>query len=217
MRLLQLASAALPVGSFAYSQGLEYAVEAGWMEDEAGLRDWLSDQLRHTQARVDLPILARLIDAGRAGDTPRQLEWVGMLLAMRETSELLADDTSRGRALARLLMDLEIEAAEFWLAQPEIPYAAAMAVASLAFEIPVAQALEVSAWSWLENQVVAGVKLVPLGQVAGQRILLSLAAEIPQICELALSLGDEELGGSLPIAALASSLHETQYTRLFRS
>ncbi|MFP6662922.1 MAG: urease accessory UreF family protein [Deltaproteobacteria bacterium] len=217
VRMLQLASAALPVGSFAYSQGLEFAVEAQWVVDEASLERWLAEQMRYGVARVDLPMLARLIAATRRGDRPEQARLGATLIAMRETSELVADDCARGRALARLLGDLDVAGARFWLDQAEIPYAGPMAAAFVAFDIALSPALEIYAWSWLENQILAGVKLVPLGQVAGQRLLLELGGGIAELCTEALGRGDEELGGTLPIVALASSLHETQYTRLFRS
>jgi urease accessory protein len=96
-------------------------------------------------------------------------------------------------------------------------HTALAAVAAVAWEIPLAAAAHAYAWSWLENQVLAGVKLIPLGQVAGQRLLLQLSPSIPPVCERGLARPDDEIGGMLPIVALASSLHETQYTRLFRS
>ena len=136
---------------------------------------------------------------------------------MRETSELVSDDCARGRALARLLSDLAIPKAQEWLARPDTPFAALAALAAVTWELPIVSALNALAWGWLENQVLVGVKLIPLGQVAGQRLLLELSAKIPAICEGALDLPDAEIGGTLPTLALACSLHETQYSRLFRS
>lgn len=217
LRLLQLASPTLPVGAYAYSQGLEWAVSAEWVTDEASLAGWLEEQLVHSFGNVDLPVFARLHAASCRGDEEALLHWSRELLAMRETRELVADDCDRGRALARLLRDLGIAAASEWAARTEVPFAVAMAVAAAAWGIPVTPAASALAWGWLENQVLAGVKLVPLGQVAGQRLLLQLSQEIPAVCESALARGDDEIGGMLPIVALASSLHETQYTRLFRS
>ncbi len=217
LRLLQLASPSLPVGAYAYSQGLEWAVEAGWVVDEATLAGWIDEQLTHAIAGVDLPILVRIYRAVRAGDEVSQLHWSRQLIAMRETRELVADDCDRGRALARLLRDLGITSAEPWLARDAVPFAALTAVAATEWEIPLTPTLQAYAWGWLENQVLSGVKLVPLGQVAGQRLLLELALCIPEICEQAMHCGDDDIGGTLPIVALASSLHETQYTRLFRS
>ena len=217
LRLFQLASPALPVGAYAYSQGLEWAVAAGWVADEAALADWLAEQLTHTLPRVDLPILVRLHAAARAADDDQLLHWSRELVALRETRELVADDCDRGRALVRLLRDLDVTAARPWAARPDVPFALATALAAAAWELPLDPTLHAYAWGWLENQVLAGVKLVPLGQVAGQRLLLSLAPRIAAAVATGLILDDDDIGGALPILAIASSLHETQYTRLFRS
>ena len=217
LRLLQLASPTLPVGAYAYSQGLEWAVEARWVHDEASLAAWLEAQLVESFARVDLPVFVRLHRAAYTGDDAAMRHWSRVLLALRETRELVADDRDRGRALARLLRDLDVAAAAPWVERDDAPFAALAALAAAAWEVPLAPALHAHAFAWLENQVLVGVKLVPLGQVAGQRQLLALARAIPAACETALALDDDEIGGSLPIVAIASSLHETQYTRLFRS
>lgn len=217
LRLLQLASPTLPVGAYAYSQGLEWAVAAGWVGDEPSLAGWLDEQLTHALGGVDLPIFARLYAAAGNGDDAAQLSWSRHLIALRETRELVADDCNRGRALARLLRDLGVTAADPWVTRQDVPFAALAAIAAVAWSIPLASVAQAYAWSWLENQVLVGVKLIPLGQVAGQRLLLHLARRIPAVCDDALARSDDEIGGMLPIVALASSLHETQYTRLFRS
>jgi len=217
LHLLQLASPTLPVGAYAYSQGLEWAVEARWVHDEASLAEWLHTQLGESFARVDLPIFSRLYRAARASDDEALRHWSRHLLALRETRELVADDCDRGHALARLLRDLGVAAATPWVTRADAPFAALAALAAATWDVPLVAALHAHAWGWLENQVIVGVKLIPLGQVAGQRQLLALARHVPAACDAALALDDDELGGSLPIVALASSLHETQYTRLFRS
>lgn len=217
LRLLQLASPTLPIGAYAYSQGLEWAVEAGWVSDEASLSRWLAEQLERTVATVDLPLLVRLFDAVEGDDCGRLSTWSTYLLACRETRELRADDCDRGRALARLLRDLDIAAAVPWAARDDVPLATLWAIAAHAWQVPLRTALISYAWGWLENQVLAGVKLIPLGQVAGQRLLLSLTPRITDLCDTALACEDEDIGGTLPALAIASSQHETQYTRLFRS
>ncbi|HYD47551.1 MAG TPA: urease accessory protein UreF [Terriglobales bacterium] len=217
LRALQLASPSLPVGAYAYSQGLEWAVAAGWVVDEEGLKRWLEDQLSHTIAGVDLPILARLYCAAQAGDDKAMVSWSRELIALRETRELVADDCARGRALARLLRDLGNQTAVDWVERPDVPFAAMLSVAAVDWGVPLPTIAQVYAWSWLENQVLAGIKLVPLGQVCGQRLLRDSADRIAAACEDGLARGDDQIGGMLPIVALASSLHETQYTRLFRS
>ncbi|MFP6654207.1 MAG: urease accessory UreF family protein [Myxococcota bacterium] len=217
LRLLQLTSPSLPVGSFAFSQGLESAIEIGWVSDEASLKQWLEDQLAYSFGRVDLPVFIRLHASLQSADVASAFAWSERLLAMRETSELVADDCARGRALARLLSDLDIPGAEEWLAHRDTPFAALAALATVRWALPIESALNALAWGWLENQVLVGVKLIPLGQVAGQRLLLELSAQIPAVCRAARDLNDDEIGGTLPTLALASSLHETQYSRLFRS
>lgn len=217
LRLLQLTSPSLPVGSYAYSQGLEAAIDAGWVDDEASLAEWLGDQLTHAIGRTDLPLFARLYEATRIGDEVALLARSRQLIAMRETRELVSDDCDRGRALARLLHDLGVSGADRWLARSEAPFAAVLALAAVNWRIPLAAASQAHAWGWLENQVLIGVKLIPLGQLAGQRLLLELGSGIPEVCDRALAFGDDEIGGMLPIVALASSRHETQYSRLFRS
>lgn len=217
LRVLQMASPTLPIGAYAYSQGLEWAVEAGWVSDQASLSLWLAEQLEHTMAQVDLPLLVRLLDAVERGDADRLETWSAYLLACRETRELRADDCDRGRALARLLRDLDVAAAGPWARRDDVPLATAWAIAAHAWEVPLRSTLLSYAWGWLENQVLAGVKLVPLGQVAGQGLLLALTPLIPDLCDAAIDCDDDQIGATLPDLAIASSLHETQYTRLFRS
>lgn len=217
LRLLQLTSPSLPVGAFAYSQGLESAIEMGWVKDEPSLSQWLQDQLDYSIGRVDLPVFVRLYSALAAKDETAALAWSRRLVAMRETSELVADDCARGKALGRLLTHLGIPNVDIWRKQADTPFVALAAVAAVGWEIPVESALHAIAWGWLENQVLVGIKLIPLGQVAGQRLLLERSAAIPGICAGALALPDTEIGGTLPTLAIASSLHETQYSRLFRS
>ncbi len=216
MRCLQLASPSLPIGAYAYSQGLEMAVELGWVNSAATLDGWLRDQIEQGIACVDIPLLARLYDAAASGDDIAVKHWSAQLIAQRETRELRADDSDRGLALARLLRDLGI--AHLPLPQGRgLPLATSFACAALHWSIPRAAAAEAYAWAWLEGQVLAGVKLIPLGQVAGQALLCTLAAPLSDAVATGLALADDEIGGSLPALAIASALHETQYTRLFRS
>lgn len=216
MRCLQLASPSLPIGAYAYSQGLEMAVELGWVTNADELDDWLRDQLAHSIAYVDVPLLARLYDAAAGGDVQCLHHWSAQLIAQRESRELRADDGDRGLALARLLRDLGIVHLPLPQGRP-VPLATTFACAALHWHIPRAATAQAYAWAWLEGQVLAGVKLIPLGQVAGQRLLCALAAPLAGAVECGLALGDDDIGASLPALAMASALHETQYTRLFRS
>jgi len=217
IRALQLASGTLPVGAYAYSQGLEWAVEAGWVQDEPALTAWLEEQLTASVTGTDLPIFLRLYAAAAAGNDSDMDEWSRMLLASRETRELVAEDRARGNALAHLLRDLGSVRAARWLGLDDTPFAALAALAAVEWGIDRDDAAAAYAWGWLETQVLAGVKLIPLGQVAGQRVLFALSAQIPPAIARAKQVPDDAIGATLPLLALASSLHETQYTRLFRS
>lgn len=218
LRLLQLASPQLPVGAFAWSSGLEGAVEAGWVQDDAGLGDWLAGLLGGPWAHQDLPALARLHAAWTLGDAVAVAHWNDWLSATRETAELRAEDRALGRALARLLATLDLPEAAAWAgAEAHTGYATMFALAAARWGVPVEATLQALAWAWVENQVVAATRLMPLGQSAAQRRLAALMPDIEAAVALALALEDDELGCSAAGLALASCRHETQYTRLFRS
>ena len=217
LKLLQLVSPSLPVGGFTYSQGIEWAVETGWIHTLADLEAWLNDQLQTGMVRVDLPLLIRLRAAAATGDDATLLVWTDRLLASRETAELRSEESNRGRALADLLVAWGIDGASERRPPLARSQAADFGFASAAFGIDPRPAAAGYAWSWLENLVLAAVKIVPLGQTQGQQALARLAARIPSALDRALTLSDEEIGTSNPALAIASSAHETQYTRLFRS
>jgi urease accessory protein len=217
LRLLQLASPGLPIGMYSYSQGMEQAVDAGWITGADEAKSWIEAALERCQARVDLPILARLYDAWLRSDKASVDDWNALLLAFRETSELRSEDIQTGGALVKLLVRLEPGYEMDLHGKGPLTLAAAYACAAVRMAIPRRAALIGYAWSWLENQVLCAVKLVPLGQVAGQRLLMALAAEIPERVDFASTLADDDLGGSAFGLALASSRHEMQYSRLFRS
>ena len=217
IRALQLASGTLPVGTYAYSQGLEWAVEAGWVTDESTLGHWLKEQLVASVATTDLPILLRLYAATIENDDALIARWARLLIASREAKELIADDCARGNALAHLLFDLGIAEAEQWFTRKDTPFAATTALCAVRWGIELDDTMVAYTWGWLEGQILAGVKLIPLGQIAGQRLLFELSGQIPQAIDQAKACSDDDIGATLPLLALASSLHETQYTRLFRS
>lgn len=214
---MQLVSPTLPIGAFTYSQGLEWAVEAGWITCEDELHDWLISQARDTLLNLDIPILKRLMQSYQKTDIEAFTYWSEYILASRETRELRQEERQRGRALTRLLKSFDLPLADEWESVLKTNQAAGFALAACAWNIPVQQAALGYAWGWLENQVAAGIKLVPLGQTSGQQLQLRMASEIPLIIDAALKLDDENLGASSPSLAIASALHEQQYTRLFRS
>ncbi len=217
LRLLQLASPGLPIGMYSYSQGLERTVDDGWITNADEVRSWLAAIMSRCQARVDLPVLDRLYDAWLNNDIVSAGYWNDVLLACRETAELRAEDIQTGQALARLLVKLELDGADALPAKGQTTLAAAFSLAAVRMDIPKRAAMTAYLWSWLENQVLCAVKLVPLGQVAGQRLLRDLAAGIPEQVAIALTLSDDDIGGSVFGLPLASSRHEMQYSRLFRS
>lgn len=217
LRLLHLVSPSLPIGSFTYSQGIEWAVEAGWIKTADDLESWLESLLHTGMTYLDLPILQRLYTAVEQQDREVLHYWIDYLNASRETAELLQEEKNRGRALTDLLIALEIPQAAHWkplLAQNQ---SAAFVLAAVHWQIPLQQAAYGYVWSWLENLVLAAVKIIPLGQTQGQKVLHRMSPLLPGIVHTALTVSDEEIGASSPALAIASSRHETQYTRLFRS
>ena len=220
VRLLQLASPALPVGGFSYSQGLEAAVEAGLVRDCASALNWIGDLLEYSSGRMDAPVLLRLIAAWRSKDLAAVKYWNDLFLAGRETAELRAETVQMGFSLARLLKHLDgidSDALTYMNKLNEITYPAAFACAVASWNLPLSAALSTYLWSWAENQVMAALKIVPLGQTDGQRMLLSLGGRLSAIVERASALGDDDIGAFMPGLAILSSRHETQYSRLFRS
>jgi urease accessory protein len=219
LNLLNLASPALPIGSYAWSQGLESAVERGWVGDERELLAWLEGVLEHGLCRLDAPLVVRCHDALARGDGASFQAWAALGLACRESRELQDEDSQTGAALLRLLTQLEPERASVWEAHRAQPIGlpAAFALAGRHWGIPRRETALGLLWSWAENQVAAGIKLIPLGQTAGQRVLLQLRTGLPAHLDRALALPDEAIGSALPGLAVASALHETQYCRLFRS
>ena len=216
-RLLQLCSPSLPVGAYAYSQGLECAVERGWVRDETSAGDWILGLLNHGLRNLDLPVLARLYRAWRAADPNAARRWNAWLYASREAAELQREDHHLGTALARLLTDLGVAEAEPWRNTPRVCFATLFGLAAVKWIIPLPEAATGYAWSWTENQVVAATRLLPLGQTACQRLLTAAGPVITAAVAEGLKLTDEDIGAAAPGLALAGALHEIQYSRLFRS
>jgi len=217
VRLLQLVSPTLPTGSFSYSQGLEWTVESGWVRDAESLGQWLTDCLHRSMARVDIPVLRLMYAACRDQDRQRLADCCDLLLACRETKELRSEEVQRGRAMAVLLSGLGLVADDLWHETLCRSQLAGFAFAAAGWHISLQTAAIGYVWSWLENQVLAGVKIIPLGQTAGQRLLLELGDGVAGIVDQGLQLAQEEIGASSVALAMASCFHESQYTRLYRS
>jgi len=220
VRLLQLASPALPVGAYSYSQGLEAAVDAGIVHDAASAGAWVTEVLELSVARMEGPIFLRLAEAWRRDDLHAAREWNAFLLASRESAEFRAETTQMGYSLARLLVEVghfETSSLDALRSLDEPTFAAAFAFAAAKWAIPPEEALLAYLWAWLENQVLAAVKLVPLGQTDGQRLLHAIGGRLDRFVSAAAALDDDDLGSYMPGIAILSSRHETQYSRLFRS
>ena len=217
LRLWQLISPALPIGAFAYSQGLEYAVECGWISDEEKAYQWISGIAEHSLATLDLPVMIRIFQAWQSG-TPSEIEkWSDFLLASRESKEIQIEDKNIGKALATLLTELEISEAAAWRFSDRTNFPVMFTLAASKWAVSIDDALMGYLWAWCENQVAAAIKVVPLGQTSGQRLLSKLIEQIPEWCESAQQIADEDIGMLCPGLGIASALHETQYSRLFRS
>jgi urease accessory protein len=220
LRLLHLASPALPIGGFHFSQGLEYAVECGWVKDEASALDWIEGILESSVATLDLPVLLRLHGAWNQNDYLAVHRWNALLLASRETQEFRAEDRHLGAALLRVLAEFQLIPEIFagrTPAPPGVSHAAAFTFACTRWGIDGPSSAVTYAWAWAENQVLAAVKLVPLGQSAGQRLLHALIPRLGVYSARAADALDDDIGISTALNSIASGRHETQYTRLFRS
>jgi urease accessory protein len=215
LRLLHLASPALPIGSFHFSQGLEYAVTAGWIRDEQSASDWIDGLAECALGKLDLPVLQRLYEACKHQRYDEVQRWNAHLIASRETSELRAEDLHMGAALAKVLAQHGIDVTPLQLGRPT--YASVFAFACCSWNASCEETLTTYAWTWTENQVLAAIKLVPLGQSAGQRILHRLTTALPTIIAPVRHVRDEDIGVQALMHSVASARHESQYTRLFRS
>ena len=227
LQLIWLASPALPVGGFSYSEGLESAIlraqaaPENIANDSASnwLTDWLRDQLHLSLARGDLAVIAQAIPAWRSSDLNRITQLNDWLLQTRETSELRAQAEQMGRSLCNWLRNHDgIDAAQLAHCEQLPPtYPTAFALAAAQLDAGVRDCLLTYAFGWAENMVQAAIKSVPLGQTAGQRILARLSLHIPAAVQMAIDLPDDERQNFSPMLAILSSQHETQYSRLFRS
>ena len=215
LHLLQFASPALPIGGYSYSQGLETAIDEGRVHDAITAHAWLVRYLDEVLAHWDAPLLWRLMNAFAARDAAAIAEWSACFLASRDTAELRAETVQMGYSLTKLIAELGV--ADTAVLGDEVTLPAAYACAVDALDIPHEEALLAMLFAWAENQVLVCVKSVPLGQVAGQRILLSLQPELERAAATALTLDDDDLCNWAPGLSLLSMQHEVQYSRIYRS
>jgi len=220
LRLMWLASPALPVGGFSYSEGLEAAVEAGLANTEATARAWLLDQLHLAQARSDLAASAKAFKAWQQHDFGRITELNAWVRMTRESAELRLQAEQMGRSLADWLRGRAADdprVAQLLSLPPAPTWPVSFALAALLTGAPVREALLAQAFGWAENMVQAAIKSVPLGQSAGQRMLDALVDDMPAAVDAAIALADSERQAHTPMLAILSAQHEAQYSRLFRS
>jgi len=220
LHLLQFASPALPIGGYSYSQGLEAALESGLVQDAGSARAWMVRYLDEVMAQWDAPLFWRLLKAFETRDAAAVALWSECFLASRDTAELRAETVQMGYSLTRLLAELGVADAHFKLHSmlgEEVSLPAAFACAVDALDIPHEDAMLAMLFSWLENQVLVCVKSVPLGQVAGQRLLLSLRPELERAAERARTLPDDALSNWSPGLSMLSMRHEVQHGRLYHS
>lgn len=217
LRLMQLASSSLPVGSFTWSQGLEWAVEAGWITDADAFKRWQTQQMEQSFFCVDLPLFVRLYRACEQGDLAAAKCWTAYLLACRETRELREEERNRGVAFTRLIKSWEPDCPARWQTLFMQSQLCGMAWLGVRWGIGVRELALSLGYSWIESAVMAGVKLVPFGQQAAQQLIIALSDHFSAGLEQAFLRGDDELGAATPLSAIASARHETQYSRLFRS
>ncbi len=220
LHLLQFASPALPIGAYSYSQGLEAALESSLVMDAATARAWIAEHLTHVVARWEAPLCWRLMQAFEAQDLCAVQRWSERFIASRDTAEFRAETIQMGYSLTKLLAELGVADGvliDMLQGQPEVALPTAYACAVAALAIPREEALLAMLFAWAENQVLVCVKSVPLGQVAGQRLLLSLRPDLEAAARTAQTLADDEMGNWAPGLSLLSMRHEVQYSRLYRS
>jgi urease accessory protein len=215
LHLLQFASPALPIGGYSYSQGLETAIDRGTVTDAASARDWIAGCLADVIACWEAPLLWRLMQAFDTGDDAAVALWSERFIASRDSAEFRAEAIQMGYSLTRLLAELGV--ADVARLGDEVALPTAFACAVSALGIPHREALLAMLFSWAENQVLVCIKSVPLGQVAGQRLLLSLASDLERAAARAQTLGDDDMSNWTPGLSMLSMLHEVQHGRLYRS
>jgi urease accessory protein len=218
LHLLQLASPALPVGAYSYSEGLESLVDRKVINNKETLEDWIKHELSYGSIRIEIAIMLRSYHSVCQNDLETLDKWNAWLSAARDTEELRQQSWQMGRSLLKLFVELQPQHSTFASAiESPCNYAVAFGIASACWQIEDRIAAIGYLQSWTANIISAGVRLIPLGQTAGQQILINLHDIIVRVTQEILLLKDEELGSCSWGLALASMAHQTQYTRLFRS
>ena len=219
LRLMHLSSPSLPIGAYTYSQGLEAAIDCGQVTDEKTAGAWIADALT-VVADFEAPIVWRLLQAFAARDADQVTYWTDNFIGARDTTEFRAETIQMGYSLSKLIAELNIadeSLVKILETQEEVPLPTAFACAAVALAVPAQSAMLANLYAMVENQVLACLKSVPLGQVAGQRLLLSLHSNIEAAAHRAQQLEDDELSNRAPGLSVLSMQHEVQYSRIYRS
>lgn len=212
LKLLTLSSTALPVGAYCYSQGVESAIQIGLIQDEATSKAYFEEVLEMLLVRFELPMLQRLMQS--YADTEQFDQWANLYRASRESKEFLAESQQLAFSLNAWIKDVLQIPVEV---KKQFGFVPVYAQLCGRLELELVDVLTAYTFTVLENQVLAAVKTVPLGQIAGQRILWHVHGLIPDAIQRAMQLQDHEISSALPHYAMLSMQHETQYSRLFRS
>lgn len=217
MRLLQFLSPTAPVGNYSYSQGLEWAVNEGWIHDAESFQVWVKEQVCTTLTVQELPILTRLYRSMLNKDVAAAEYWTQFSVAVRDTAELRQEERNRGESYLRMLESIESINGSWprslFLRTP----LASIAWFSVNNAISESSLLVAYAHNWLESSVITGVKAIPLGQSAGQKIIFQLASQLVNAVDRSLTISDDCVGVSLPAMSMASCGHEVLYSRIYRS
>jgi len=219
IRLWQLISPTLPIGAYSYSQGLEYAVEVEWIKDEQTAEQWIIGQIKNNLSQLDVPIFLRMYEAWEKNDVEQVRYWNQIILALREAAELRQEDCNLGNALIKVMngLDVTMPSLANIVDDEDMAFVSTFSFACQYWSIDKIEAVHGLLWSWCENQVAAAIKIIPLGQTSGQRIMSHAIEAISIAIHKGQNCSDEEIGLLAPGLAIASALHETQYSRMFRS
>ncbi|MGD1906326.1 MAG: urease accessory protein UreF [Leptolyngbyaceae cyanobacterium] len=220
LSLLQLASPALPIGAYSYSEGIEALIHQGEIASPETFGQWLEAELQRGSIRLEAAVMVRALQAWQQGNGEALERWNDWLSAVRDSEELRLQSWQMGRSLLRLLGDLEsTELAPLpdGLRSGSCNFAIAFGIAAALWQLPQSETTLIFMHSWAANLISAGVRLVPLGQTEGQRLLRQLAEPLQQSAQAVQALTDDQLFACSWGLSLASMTHETQYSRLFRS
>ena len=216
-RLLQLASPSLPVGGYAYSQGLEWAIDADWVCTVEQCHKWIEEAVKYNLCLTELPILSRMFDACEANDLEAMAKWSEWVLASRESKERFQEDQWLASAYRKVMVAIDVPLGSLENLPEQHSYLCYIAIAASHFSIEKEALLGAYLWQFIENQALGAMKMIPLGQTDGLKMAHQLSANIGAWVQRGLSVREEDIGASLPGWIMASMLHETQYSRLYRS